>query len=328
MTASTAASSDRTFVGIDVSKKRWDVHLLPVDQSFSSSADETGLSQLRAQLEKSGRCLVVLEATGGLERMLVAELLEAGHEVAVVNPRQVRDFARGFGALAKSDRLDARNLALFASLVQPRPLEKLPEKQGELDALVTRRRQILNLQTAEKNRRGQTSLAFARKTIDRVLVVLRKQVLELDRAIAKLIDSNEEWRAKAELLESVPGVGRITSATLVAELPELGKLNRQQIAALVGLAPYDNDSGQHRGRRCIRGGRASVRTVLYMASLSAIRCNPWIRDCATRLRQHGKTFKVTITACMRKLLTLLNTLARTQTPWNSNIHPNPINLDI
>ena len=327
MTASTAESSDRTFVGIDVSKKRWDVHILPAEQSFAFSADETGLAQLRAQLEKYGRCLVVLEATGGLERALVADLLEAGHEVAVVNPRQVRDFARGIGVLAKSDRLDGRNLALFGRMVQPRPLEKLPEKQGELDALVTRRRQVVNRQTAEKNRRGQTSLAFARKTIDRVLVVLRKQVVELDRAIAKLVNSNEEWRAKAELLESVPGVGRITSATLVAELPELGKLNRQEIAALVGLAPYDADSGQHRGRRCIRGGRASVRTVLYMASLSAIRCNPWIRACATRLRQHGKTFKVAITACMRKLLTLFNTLVRTQTPWNPHLLPLATRLD-
>jgi transposase len=321
MTDSNVSSAARVYVGIDVSKNHWDVHVLPADRAFSLSADETGLSRLRAELAAYGRCLVVLEATGGLERALVADLLDAGQEVAVVNPRQVRDFARGVGCLAKSDRMDARVLALFAHMVQPRPLDKLPEKQAELDALVTRRRQLLQLHTMEKNRRGQTSLAIPRKSIDRVLAVLQKQVADLDRAIAKLIESNDDWRAKAELLESVPGVGKITSATLVAELPELGKLNRQEIAALVGLAPYADDSGQHRGRRCIRGGRASVRTVLYIASLSAMRCNPWIRNCAARLRHHGKTFKVAITACMRKLLTMLNTLVRTKTPWNGALHP-------
>lgn len=321
MTDSQATSSSRTYVGIDVSKNTWDVHLLSTNRSLSLNADESGLAQLRAELAVVDRCLVVLEATGGLERPLVADLLAAGHEVAVVNPRQVRDFARGLGCLAKSDRIDARVLALFAQMIQPRPLEKLPEKQAELDALVTRRRQVLQLQTMEKNRRGQATLNTTRKSIDRVLAVLCKQVADLDKAIAKLIESNDDWRAKAELIQSVPGVGKVTSATLVAELPELGKLNRQEIAALAGLAPYDDDSGKHRGRRSIRGGRASIRTILYMATLSAMRCNPWIRNYAARLQHHGKTFKVTITACMRKLLTLLNTLVRTQTSWNENLHP-------
>jgi transposase len=321
MMDSQVTSSSRTFVGIDVSKSTWDVHLLPTQHAFSLSADEAGSVRLRAELASLPRCLIVLEATGGLERALVADLLDAGHDVAVVNPRQVRDFARGLGCLAKSDRIDARILALFAEMIQPRPLEKLPEKQAELDALVTRRRQVLQLQTMEKNRRSQTTLPTTRKSIDRVLDVLRKQIADLNKAIAKLIESNDDWRAKTEFIQSVPGVGKVTSATLVAELPELGKLNRQQIAALAGLAPYDDDSGRHRGRRRIRGGRATIRTALYMAALSAMRCNPWIRKCAARLQRHGKTFKVTITACMRKLLTLLNTLVRTQTFWDQNLHP-------
>jgi transposase len=308
-------------VGIDISKSSWDVHLLPAGRSLTLSTDEKGLDQLRNELHPLGRCLVVLEATGGLERKLAADLIDAGHDVAVVNPRQVRDFARGIGRLAKTDRLDAQVLALFAQMIQPRPLEKVPEKQVELEALVTRRRQLLQLQTMEKNRRGQAAILKARKSIDRVLDVLRKQLGDLDGAIAKLIESDEDWRGKAQIVRSVPGIGKVTTSTLVAEMPELGKLNRQRIAALAGLAPFPDDSGQHRGVRSIRGGRASVRTTLYMATLSAMRCNPWIHRCAARLRQRGKTFKVTITACMRKLLTLLNTLVRNRTFWNENLLP-------
>ena len=283
-------------------------------------AGQAGLSKLRAELAPLGSCLIVLEASGGYERQLAAELVAAGHHVAVVNPRQVRDFASGLGKLAKTDSIDARVLARFAEVVQPRPLAKLPEKQTELDALVTRRRQLIELRTMEKNRFGQAHCKLARKSITHILDAIRKQLKDLDRTILKLIESNDDWRQLAALVESVPGVGKVTSATLVAELPELGQLDRQAIAALVGLAPYNNDSGPRTGTRSIRGGRATVRCVLYMAALSAMRHNPMLKAFAIRLKKLGKPAKVVITACMRKLLTLLNTLVRTRTPWNPDRH--------
>jgi transposase len=321
MTASTENAAARVFVGVDVAKKSWDVHLLPSEKSISLVAGESGLSKLRACLAPLGSCLVVLEASGGYERELAAELVAAGHEVAVVNPRQVRDFARGVGQLAKTDRIDARVLAQFAKIVGPRPLEKLPEQQAELDALVTRRRQLIELRTMEKNRLGQASSKSTQKSIVRILDAIRKQLKDVDRMILKLVESHDDWRQTAALVESVPGVGKVTSATLVAELPELGKLDRQAIAALAGLAPYNNDSGPRMGQRSIRGGRAGVRCALYMAALSGMRHNPLLKAFALRLRKLGKPTKVIITACMRKLLTLLNTLVRTRTPWNPCLHP-------
>lgn len=315
MTASTVRDSP-VFVGVDVAKKSWDVHLLPAGKSLKLAADEGGLATLVAELAPSENALVVMEASGGYERELAAELVAAGHRVAVVNPRQVRDFARGVGMLAKTDALDARVLAQFAMQAQLRLLEKLPEKQAELDAIVTRRRQLIELRTIEKNRLAQASCAATRKSIVHILDAIRKQLRDADRQILKLIESHDDWRRTAEIVQSVPGVGPVTSATLVAELPELGKLGRQAIAALAGLAPYNNDSGALRGKRSIRGGRASVRTALYMAALSGIRRNPMLARFAGRLRNLGKPAKVVITACMRKLLTLLNTLVRNQTHWN------------
>lgn len=320
MTAYAENAASRVFVGIDVAKKSWDVHLLPSEKSMSLVAGESGLSKLRQELAPLGPCLIVLEASGGYERELAADLIVAGHHVAVVNPRQVRDFARGMGKLAKTDRIDARVLAQFAGVVGPRPLEKLPEKQAELDALVTRRRQLIELRTMEKNRLGQASLKSTQKSIVRILDAIRKQLKDVDRMILKLVESHDDWRRTAAIVESVPGVGKVTSATLVAELPELGKLDRQAVAALAGLAPYNNDSGPRMGQRSIRGGRAGVRCVLYMAALSGMRHNPMLKRFAIRLRKLGKPAKVVITACMRKLLTLLNTLVRTRTPWNSEIH--------
>ncbi len=324
MTASTENAPSRIFVGVDVAKKSWDVHLLPVGKSMKLVADEAGLSKLRTELATLGSCLVVMEASGGYERELAADLVAAGHEVAVVNPRQVRDFARGMGYLAKTDPLDARVLARFAEVVGPRPLQKLPEKQAELEALVTRRRQLIELRTMEKNRLGQTSLKPAQKSIAGLLDAIRKQIRDVDKAILKLIESHDDWRTTAEIARSVPGIGQVTGATLVAELPELGQLDRQAIAALVGVAPYNNDSGPHEGKRTIRGGRASVRCVLYMAALSGMRHNPMLKAFALRLRKLGKPAKVVITACMRKLLTLLNTLVRTRTPWNPLLHQIPL----
>lgn len=308
-----------TFVGIDVSKQHWDVCVLPGGQAARLSADAKGLERLRKLIEPEGRCLVVVEATGGYEQRLVAELIDAGHGVARVNPRQVRDFARSLGQLAKTDRIDARMLALFAEKVQPRPCEKVPENQAELDGLLARRRQLVQMKTSEQNRLHQSTVKKVRKSVSHMLDQLREQIDEVDRDIAELIEDNDDWNARVQQLATVPGVGPVTSRTLVAELPELGKLNRQAIAALVGVAPFNRDSGVFRGRRRISGGRAPVRSTLYMAALTARRHNPVIRSFADRLQQAGKAAKVILTACMRKLLTILNTMARENTVWNPKL---------
>jgi transposase len=313
-------NSNASFVGVDVSKSKFDVMILPEGTHLTCTYDSEGIERFLAQLPKHD-CVVVLEATGGYERRLAAELIDAGHQTAIANPRQVRDFARGIGVLAKNDRIDARVLATYAQHVQLRLLEKRSEKQQELTALVVRRRQLLTLQIAESNRLQQTTIKLAAKSIRHVLDLLRKELKKLDAEIARLIEADDDWRNKAELLQSVPGVGPGTSASLVAELPELGKLNRQQIASLVGLAPFSRDSGQFRGQRAIWGGRGSVRTALYMAAFNAKRCNPVIRAFAARLQQAGKRSKVILTACMRKLLVILNTMVRNQTTWKSTVIP-------
>jgi transposase len=316
MDGTTSSDSWNAFVGIDVSKRSWDVHVLPSGVHCSLGNDDAGLKQLLAILKAAGRCLLVVEATGGFERRLVGELIDAGHHVSVVNPRQVRDFAKGMGQLAKTDRIDARVLAMFAEKVQPRLSTKTPEKRQELDALVGRRRQLVQMRATEQVRREQSPTKAARKSVVHLIDVLRKEIDKLDEAIAKLIESDDDWRAKVEILKSVPGVGPQTSATLVAELPELGELNRQQISALVGVAPFNRDSGTLRGKRTIRGGRRTVRNILYMAALTARRCNPWLKKFADRLRIAGKPHHVMMTACIRKLLTLLNTMLSTATRWN------------
>ncbi|HVW37890.1 MAG TPA: IS110 family transposase [Pirellulales bacterium] len=307
------------FIGIDVSQSSWDVHLLPESRSFTIRVDDGAVGRLLDKLGDPKPSLVVIEATGGCERRLVAELIDAGWIVAVVNPRQVRDFAKALGRLAKTDRIDAETLAMFSQRVQPRPTQKTPEKQHELDALVTRRRQLVEVRSMERMRKRQTTLKAASHSIDKLLKVLDQQIAAIEKAIARLIESNDDWRAKRDVIESAPGVGSATSSTLVAELPELGRLNRKEIASLVGLAPFNHDSGAFRGQRRIRGGRGSVRAVLYMAALTAMRCNPLIRTFAQRLRKLGKATKVVITACMRKLLTILNTMVRNRTPWNPQL---------
>lgn len=316
-----AANSSVSFVGIDVAKRKFDVTILPEGKNLTDSYDAAGLKRLLQELRGRGICVVTLEATGGFERRLAVELIDAGHQVAVVNPRQVRDFARGMGVLAKNDRVDAHVLALFAQHVQLRFLDKPTEKQQELTALVTRRRQLSALRVAEANRLEGATVKVAAKSIRHVLDLLRKELGKLDAEIAKLIAADDDWRSKSELLQSVPGVGARTSASLVAELPELGRLNRQQIASLVGLAPFDADSAQFRGRRSIWGGRRSVRNMLYMAALTARRCNPVIRAFAERLQRAGKCAKVVLTACMRKLLVILNTMVRNRTEWKANYVP-------
>ena len=309
---------ETTFVGIDVSKDRWDVHLLPSNQTYRLQADETGLGRLREVLAAHGCCQVIVEASGGYEERLAAELIDAGHYVARVNPRQVRDFARGLGLLAKNDRIDARVLALFMQKVQPRRSEKKPENQAQLAELVGRRRQLVQMKTAEQNRLGQAQRQV-RKSVSRMLDQLRAEIRELDAELARLVDEDDDLSDQVARLMSVPGVGPVVSRTLAAELPEMGKLNRQEISALVGVAPFDRDSGRFRGRRTIWGGRASVRAALYMATLSARRFNPVIRVFADRLQKSGKPFKVIITACMRKLLVILNTIVRNQTVWNTKL---------
>lgn len=311
-----AVESSPRFIGIDVSQSGWDVHVLPEARSFSVRVDEGAVERLLAQLGAPASSLVVVEATGGAERELVAALLDAGWTVAVVNPRCVRDFAKALNRLAKTDRIDAATIAEFARRVEPRPTQKVPDNQRRLDALVTRRRQVVGLRSMEQTRKLQAADRAARHSIEKTLRFLDRQVAELDQAIAKLIDADDDWRAKRDIVQSVPGVGPATSAALIAELPELGRLNRQEIAALAGVAPFNHDSGQQRGRRRIRGGRSAVRRAIYMAALVAKRFNPRIRSFAERLHRAGKPFKVVITACMRKLLTILNTLVHTNSTWN------------
>jgi len=309
----------QTFIGIDVAKATLDVACLPEQAPLRFGNDSTGFGQLRKRLLLLDRCLIVVEATGGYERRLIADLIDHGFSVARVNPRQVRDYARGIGYLAKTDRLDAAVLARFAREIRPRPLAPTPEKQRELDELVNRRRQLLGLHTAESNRLETVIAQRARQSIQKILKVLQQQIDHMDKAIADLIESDDQWRHKNEILQGVPGIGPVTSTTLVGELPELGQVNRQEVSALVGLAPYNHDSGTHQGQRSIHGGRASVRSALYMAALTAKRHNPLIRRFAERLERAGKKFKVVITACMRKLLILLNQLIKTNTSWNPQI---------
>lgn len=279
-----------------------------------------GFRQLLKALPPRESTAVVLEATGGYERNVIAELIEAGYRVAVVNPRQVRDFAKGLGILAKTDHLDAQVLAKFAQHINPRMLREMPEQQQQLADLVTRRRQLLDLRTMESNRLKQALLQAAskelKKSLNKMIQTLDTQIKTIDVLIAKLIDSDDDWREKSRILQSTPGLGKVTAATLLAELPELGELNRQQIAALVGVAPFNDDSGRHQGGRHIAGGRASVRSVLYMATLSATTHNPTIKAFADRLERDGKKFKVIQTACMRKLLVILNTMLKNKTSWN------------
>jgi transposase len=304
-----------SYVGIDVSKESLDVCFLADAKRFSTSNNSQGFAQLFKALPTPGSCLIVLEATGGYQRAVVAELVAAGHQVAVVNPRQVRDFARGLGFLAKTDRLDAEVIARFGQQAQPRSLEKCSGIQQELQQLVTRRRQLIDLRTAETNRLETATTKSVVKSLLSMIEQLEKKIRQIEKEISQRVESDEALQCQAALIKSVPGVGAITAATLIAELPELGRLNRQEIAALAGLAPFNRDSGKFHGRRAIWGGRSAVRSVLYMAALTARRCNPVIQDFAKRLKDAGKPFKVVLTACMRKLLVILNTIIKNNSPW-------------
>lgn len=305
-------------VGIDVSKASLDVALSPGAERWTVGNDAAGVSALVPRLQALRPALVVLEATGGYERTAVAALAAAGLPVIVANPRQIRAFARAVGQLAKTDRLDAAMLARFGAQVRPTP-RPLPDAQAQaLDALLTRRRQLIEMLTAEKNRLT-AAVPAVRRGITQHIRWLERQLDDVDGELGALIEASPLWRAQDDLLQSVPGVGPVLSRTLLGELPELGRLTHKQIAALVGVAPMARDSGTWRGRRGVTGGRAPVRTALYMAAVTAAHHNPTIRVFYRRLRAAGKPAKVALTACMRKLLTILNAMMRAGTYWRAPI---------
>lgn len=303
------------FVGIDVAKDKWDVHILPENKALSVPADDGGLERLLDFLPPPGACLVVLEASGGYEAELLYELQKRGHLVAKVNPRQVRDFARACGQLAKTDALDARLLARFAEKMEPVPSELVSQQRREMMGLVERRRQLVKMRVMEANRLPQTRVKQAKMSVEQTLKWFDRQIARFEREIKKLLEADDEWKPKIELLTSVPGIGEASAAMLVCELPELGNANRQEIAALLGVAPINRDSGSLRGTRATAGGRKHVRSALFMAVVAAIRSNPVIRAFSQRLAIRGKTYKQRVIACMRKLLVILNTILKTKQPW-------------
>ena len=304
-------------VGIDVAKAKLDVFVDTPQLLFTVDNTTEGIRSLLDRLASYSVQLVVIEATGRYHRRLAVDLMLGGLNVAVINPRHAREFARARGRLAKTDHLDARILADFGRTMNPRPSEKPSETQALLLNLVARRRQVTQMLAAEKMRLHDADDKITGKMINQVLRLLDQQREELDRQIARLIESDDDWKNKRDLLTSVPGVGPTTASQLLADMPELGKLNRQQIAALAGLAPLNRDSGSLRGKRTTWGGRAGVRAALYMAALSAARCNQIIRSFVQRLQAAGKPFKVAMTAAMRKLLTILNILIRENRPWHT-----------
>lgn len=311
-------------VGIDVSKHAWDVHILAETDApgrgLKLGSDQAALKTLLKELAPlKAQCHIVIEATGGLERSLVVGLMDEGHHVSIINPRRARSFADAEGIGAKTDPIDARLLALFARKIQPRLAARITHQHAELDALVVRRRQLVDLRTAETNRAQQTPSKRAKTSIDTVLKTLQKEILAIEDAIARLIESDDDWSRKSQIVSSVPGIGATTAATLLADLPEMGQLNREKIARLAGVAPLNRDSGTLQGKRFIRGGRASLRTVLYMATLAATRWNPVIREDYKRLVARGKPAKAALVACMRKLLSILNTMVRNNECWNPRI---------
>ena len=304
------------FVGIDVSKSTLDVCIEPIGQTLHVTYDEAGISQIIGRLKEASPTLIVVEATGGLEVRIATELASKGLPVAVINPRQARDFAKATGRLAKTDQVDAAVLAEFAKAIRPqaRPLKDADTRA--LDDMVSRRRQLIDIRVQETLRLGTAASKPMQKSLNKHIVWLDKQIAELDGDLAERLHESDVWRAKDDLLRGIPGVGSVTALTMLAKCPELGTLNRREIAALTGVAPLANDSGKHRGKRFVWGGRADVRAVLYMAAVTAIRCNDPIKAFAERLKKTGKPPKVVIVACMRKLLTIMNSMLKNNTPWN------------
>jgi transposase len=311
------------FVGIDVSKDQLDIACRPEHTRWHGANDSAGIAQCIAQLRQLKPALIVLEATGGWQCSLVAALAVAKLPVAVMNPRQIRDFAKATGQLAKTDALDAGVIAHFAEAVRPTPRPFPDEMTQQIDALLQRRRQLLEMLVAERHR---VALAHStvRESLARHMEYLQHLIQETDAEVATIIRTSPAWREKDDLLQSAPGIGPVLSATLQAALPELGVLNQREIAKLVGIAPLNDDSGKRSGTRHIRGGRTEVRAVLYMATLTATRCNPVIKAFYQRLLARGKAQKVALTAAMRKLLIILNAMVKTQTLWNTRVNNCPV----
>jgi len=307
--------SEPLFIGIDVAKDTFHVASCPPAINLSMPNSPTGIHNLLKALKVHRIALIVLEATGGYERSIVAELLQADLKVVVASPRQVRDFARGIGEFAKTDPIDARVLARFAQVVQPKPKPQPSPQMNELSDLVRRRSQLVDLRTQELNRSKTIRHPQVRRSVQKMLKTLDRQIAQLDQVIQQHIETDDTFRQKDKILQSVKSIGPQTSAILLSQLPELGQLNRQQIAALVGVAPYDFRSGRYAGKAHIRGGRKDIRCALYMSVLSAMRFNPVIHRFARRLSAKGKLPKVVSMACIRKLLTILNTMVRNETLW-------------
>ena len=306
---------NQLFVGIDISKDRLDVHILPTEESFSVPHEEAGVGEVVKRVQGLAPALVAMEATGGYEIRVAAALASAGLPVVVVNPRQIRDYARATGQIAKTDRLDARVIAAFAGAVRP-AVRPLPDDQAQqLGEVIVRRRQLVDMLVAETNRRRMVRAPRVRERLDAHIAWLEQALGEVDNDLRGLVRGSALWREKDDLLRSTPGIGQVTSFTLIADVPELGQLDRRRIAALIGVAPMNRDSGTLRGRRTVSGGRAPVRAVLYMATLSAIRYNPAIAGFYQRLRAAGRPGKVALVAAMRKLLTILNAIVRERRPW-------------
>jgi transposase len=307
-------SESPLFVGIDVAKAQLDIALRPTGDRWTVTNDEPGIAALVPRLQALAPTLIVLEATGGYQRAVVAALAVAGLPVVVVNPRQARDFAKATGQLAKTDALDARALAHFADAVRPIP-RPLPDAQtSALRAVLTRRRQLIAMRTAEQNRLGSVPPDL-HKDIQDHIAWLNERLATLEDALDTTLRASPVWREREVLLRSTPGIGPVCARTLLLDLPELGTLSRQQIAALVGVAPLNRDSGTLRGTRTIWGGRAPVRATLYMGTLAAVRHNPVLQAFYTRLCAAGKAKKVALIACMRKLVTILNAMVKHQTMW-------------
>jgi transposase len=311
-------SESESFVGIDIAKATLDACIAPTGELLHLTHDDAGIGQLVARLTALRPGLIVMEATGGLEGRLASALAVAGLPVAVVNPRQARDFAKATGRLAKTDAIDAGTLAEFARAVRPQARPLKDADAVELEALLVRRRQLVAMRVQEALRLGATPSKVQRKSLTVHIRWLDKRIAALDDDLNSRLRASAVWRAKDDLLQSIPGVGAVTTLTVLARCPELGQLNRHQIAALVGVAPLARDSGKHRGKRFIWGGRADVRAVLYMATLTAMRCNATIQAFANRLTANGKPPKVVIVACMRKLLTIMNAIIKRGSPWSPN----------
>jgi transposase len=307
------------YVGIDVAKDSMEVTVHEGKERWAFSNDERGLTNLITKMKRLSPCLIVMEATGGYEVTIAAELQSRGFPAAVVNPRHIRDFARSVGILAKTDILDAKVIARYAATVQPTTRALPTEETKRLAGIMMRRRQIVAMRTAEKNRLHQADPAV-KERIKVHITWLEQELNDLNKELKQMIESNPEWKEKSEIIQSVPGVGPNLAITILSDFPELGRLNRKQTAALSGVAPFNRDSGTMRGKRSIWGGRGVVRTAAYMSTISAIRFNPLLKPFYKRLIEAGKLRKVAMVACMRKLLCILNAMLKNHTTWDCKVH--------